>query len=354
MQIRQAALTPEIQGYSTHVNSIDIDSISNEDVQSFLSVDWGGGQKRAKQTPVHVDDPIAQSDLFSPTETPSFSLPLPHPAGTPLPSSLPTLPPAGTPLPSYLQTPPPAGTPLPSSLPTLPPAGTPLPSYLQTLPPAGTLLPSSLPTLPPAGTPLPSYLQTLPPAGTPLPSSLPTLPPAGTPLPSSLQTLPPAGILLSELGLSVPSLSGYSPLETPLEEGQTGVSTARSVSTCSLSSIEELNRIPKGDIAADVVMTAFMQRNNNTLDINNVGRLGVLLARYTFFGDDILQDSTLKGKGKRPGLDKTVIDLLMSTIHNRHPFSLMSATEFRTKIRPKVERALTDFLKPKPKRPPNV
>ena len=113
-------------------------------------------------------------------------------------------------------------------------------------------------------------------------------------------------------------------------------------STCSLSSKEELNRIPRGDIAADVIITAFMQRNNNTLDINNVGRLGVLLARYTFFGDDI---------HKKPGLDRTVIDLLMSTIHTRHPFSLMSATEFRTKIRPKVERALTDFLKPTPPSP---
>ena len=84
--------------------------------------------------------------------------------------------------------------------------------------------------------------------------------------------------------------------------------------------------------------------------MNNVGRLGVLLARYTYFGDELLHDCTLKGKGNRPGLDPNVIDSLMSTIHNRHPFSLMSAAEFRAKVQPKVKRALTDFLKPKSKK----
>ena len=53
-QIRQspAALTPETQlsSYSTQVNSIDVDSFSNEDVQSFFNVDWGGGQKSETNT----------------------------------------------------------------------------------------------------------------------------------------------------------------------------------------------------------------------------------------------------------------------------------------------------------------
>lgn len=69
-------------------------------------------------------------------------------------------------------------------------------------------------------------------------------------------------------------------------------------------------QIPKGDVPADIVIKAFMLKNGNSLDLNNVGRLGVLLARYTFFGDGILQESTLKGKGKRRGLDPK-----MHTIH---------------------------------------
>ena len=96
-------------------------------------------------------------------------------------------------------------------------------------------------------------------------------------------------------------------------------------------------------------MSSFMLKNN-TLDVSNVGRLGVLLAQHTFFGDEVLQESTLKGKGKRPGLDPSIFDSLVSTIHNRHPFSAMSLEEFRRKIRPKIERSLTDFLKPKSKK----
>ena len=79
-------------------------------------------------------------------------------------------------------------------------------------------------------------------------------------------------------------------------------------------------------------------------------RLGVLLARYTFFGDELLQESSLKGKGKRPGLDPNVLDSLMLTVHSKHPFSILTLADFCKKIQPKIERSLTDFLKPKQKK----
>lgn len=100
-----------------------------------------------------------------------------------------------------------------------------------------------------------------------------------------------------------------------------------------VSSMEELcrnNPIPR-DVSADVVINAFMLKTA-TLHVNNVGRLAVLLARYAYYGDEVLQESTLKGKGKRPGLDPKVFDLLVSNIRNRHPFSLTSPAVFERKF----------------------
>ena len=62
-------VTTQLPSYSTQVNSIDVDSFSNEDVQSFFNVDWGGGQKRAKQTPV--------DDLIAKVESPQLVVSLP-------------------------------------------------------------------------------------------------------------------------------------------------------------------------------------------------------------------------------------------------------------------------------------
>ena len=117
-------------------------------------------------------------------------------------------------------------------------------------------------------------------------------------------------------------------------------------------SVEGLSRgrpVAKGDVPPDVVINAFIQKYR-ALDVNNVGRLGVLLARYSFFGDAVLDGSTLKGKGNRPGLDQNKLDQLMLVIHNRDPFSLLSLTDFQTRIQPKILRALTDSLKPKKKK----
>lgn len=75
------------------------------------------------------------------------------------------------------------------------------------------------------------------------------------------------------------------------------VSNHKTASTNESASVEELSRnnpIPSGDVSADVAFTL----KNNTLDVNNVGRLAVLLAWYAYYGDEVLQESTLKGKGK--------------------------------------------------------
>ena len=77
--------------------------------------------------------------------------------------------------------------------------------------------------------------------------------------------------------------------------------------------------------------------------MNNVGCFAILLARCSFFGDDVLQVSTLKGKGSCP-LDTHKLEALRSTIHNQLP--LMSKEEFGAIVRPKVECASRDYLKP--------
>ena len=146
----------------------------------------------------------------------------------------------------------------------------------------------------------------------------------------------------SDVGLLTSSPAGSSHYTEESEAAMTaGVS--------SMSTLEESHPVPRGDVPVKRVIKAFLSKNN-ILDISNVGRLGVLLARYSFFGDELLQGSTLKGKGSRPGLDPNIIDTLMAVIHNEHPFSLLNMTEFRQKIRPKIERSLTDFLKPKLKK----
>ena len=117
----------------------------------------------------------------------------------------------------------------------------------------------------------------------------------------------------------------------------------------SVSTPEEHCQLPTFPRARPVgdVIKAFLLKNKNTLDINNVGKLGIGLARYSFFGDEVLKISSLKGKGSRPGLDPKALHDLMSVIHNQHPFSQLSMTDFLQKIKPKIERSLTDYLKPK-------
>ena len=69
---------------STPVNSIiDLDSFSNEDIQSFLSLDLDGGQSKG----VRNTDPLPLVDTPSslPLQT-QYASPLPYSDGTPLPT----------------------------------------------------------------------------------------------------------------------------------------------------------------------------------------------------------------------------------------------------------------------------
>ena len=84
------------------------------------------------------------------------------------------------------------------------------------------------------------------------------------------------------------------------------------------------------------------------LSLSNVGRFGVLLARCCFFGDDVLQTSTLKGRGKGscPGLDPHKLHALMMEIHREPAFSNLSMDDFNKTVKVKIEQSLRDYLKP--------
>ena len=49
-------------------------------------------------------------------------------------------------------------------------------------------------------------------------------------------------------------------------------------------------KYPQGDLPADKVINYFLSKYE-ALDLGNVGRLAVFLARYSFFGDDVLVGS---------------------------------------------------------------
>ena len=61
--------------------------------------------------------------------------------------------------------------------------------------------------------------------------------------------------------------------------------------------------------SATVVATFRSKLKGKDIDVTNMGRLGVLLA-CSYFGDDVLQVFTLKGKGNRQGLDLDLRRLL--------------------------------------------
>ena len=85
---------------------------------------------------------------------------------------------------------------------------------------------------------------------------------------------------------------------------------------------------------------------STNIGLDTVGRVGVSLARYSFFGDDILRISTQKGKGKKHlALNPHKLEAMISFIHNLEPFKNLSKEEFDTSVRARVERALKDHLK---------
>lgn len=86
---------------------------------------------------------------------------------------------------------------------------------------------------------------------------------------------------------------------------------------------------------------------------DTVGRVGVSLARYLFFGDDILRVSTLKGKGKKHmALNPHKLEALNAFIHQLDPFKSLSKDQFDANVKTRVERALKDHLKSATNRSP--
>ena len=80
--------------------------------------------------------------------------------------------------------------------------------------------------------------------------------------------------------------------------------------------------------------------------LETVGRLGVSLARFSFFGDDILHVSTLKGRGKKHlALNPHTLEALNAFIHQLEPFKCLSKDDFDINVKTKVETALKDHLK---------
>ena len=99
-------------------------------------------------------------------------------------------------------------------------------------------------------------------------------------------------------------------------------------------------------VSVCTVMSIFEKKlKGKSINESNVARLGVLLARCCFFGDDVMQQSTLKGKGSRHALEPHKLESLLLEIHKK-AFSHISRDEFGIKIQPKIERALRDHLKP--------
>lgn len=157
------------------------------------------------------------------------------------------------------------------------------------------------------------------------------------------------GCGISELALhGTPSQEGVCP--NTLGKGMT---SSRSLLSCRSADDSFFAQTFHSDnlIQANIVLDFFEARlKNRSLDIRNVGRLGVLLARCVFFGDDVMQGSTLKGKGNRPGLDPHKLEALMSVIHERPAFRNMSKEEFAANVQPRIERSLRDSLKPSSKK----
>ena len=72
---------------------------------------------------------------------------------------------------------------------------------------------------------------------------------------------------------------------------------------------------------------------------STIGRIGVALARFSYFGDDILKVSTLKEK--HAALDVHKLEALYSFLHRLEPFRFLSKKEFDLIVKGKVVGAIS-------------
>ena len=86
-----------------------------------------------------------------------------------------------------------------------------------------------------------------------------------------------------------------------------------------------------------------MDENRHLWNEAGVGKLTIRLARYSYFGDDVLRRSTRTGKECLP-LDELKVSSLYSDIH-LNLFSTMTADEFKKKVVPRINTALSALCK---------
>ena len=85
--------------------------------------------------------------------------------------------------------------------------------------------------------------------------------------------------------------------------------------------------------------------NADCRNLEKVGKLGCALAVYSFFGDEVLQRSTLHGKGKLPGLNKEILARLTNTIRALPEFSFMDIDRFNNTVRKSIYKCITHRCK---------
>lgn len=125
------------------------------------------------------------------------------------------------------------------------------------------------------------------------------------------------------------------------------------INSTGISPIVPTDQSQQINFAGRVLSTALIdprtviQQNRTLCDLSRVGRLGVLLARWSYFGDDILAVSTLKGKGHYSALNQEKLRGIVSFIYAQEPFRHMSVEEFHNSVEPKTLRTIGDHCKKK-------
>lgn len=86
---------------------------------------------------------------------------------------------------------------------------------------------------------------------------------------------------------------------------------------------------------------------NRKYEQRDIGKLGRLLAREAFFGDDVLRQSTVCGDKKRGllKLDPVKMSLLLGTLHRHPSFCTLLQEEFNDLVQNKVVPSISHICK---------
>lgn len=98
-----------------------------------------------------------------------------------------------------------------------------------------------------------------------------------------------------------------------------------------------------GQCLADPAVVIY--NNSRLCNTKEVGKLAIALARDAYFGDELLSQSTLHGKGNSRALDSSKLSSLLSLIHANPAFSKMSKEEFSQIVKPKIMSSLQHHCK---------